>query len=220
MRNDVVDTQHGQRTEPEHHDRPKIGTNLGGAIPLHEKKPEKHEQGNRNNHRLESRRHNFQPLDRRQYRNCRRYHAIPVKHRGAENPENHDQPCLTRFFLSGMQGKRNQRHDAAFAAIISTHDEGHVLDRYHDDERPEKQGQAAVNIGHRHRNRVIAGENLLHRIQGAGPDIAIDHPEGSQRQGGKTLPGNISRLLVTTHQSCSPSMSGGFLSEPLNTMLA
>ena len=104
-----------------------------------------------------------------------------------------------RLVLNGMQSQRDQGHDAALAAIVGTHDEGHVLDRDDDDQRPEEERQAAVDIGGGDRDRVIAGEDLLDRIQRAGADVAVDHPEGGQGQGGKTLAGHIAGVLVAAH---------------------
>ena len=92
--------------------------------------------------------------------------------------------------------ERHQGEDAALPAIVGAHDEGHVLDRDDDDQRPEEQRQAAVDIGSVDRNLVIPGEDFLHRIKRTGPDIPIDHPEGSQCQGSKAFTGDIAGLFM------------------------
>ena len=49
---------------------------------------------------------------------------------------------------------------------------------------------------------MIAGEDFRHRIQRAGPDVAVDDAEGGQRQGGEARAGRPAGRLMTAHD-CS-----------------
>jgi len=87
-------------------------------------------------------------------------------------------------------------HDAALAAVVGAQDEDDVLDRNDDDQRPEEQRQAAVDIGLAGRDRVVAGEDFLDRVQRAGPDVAIDDAERGQREDREALAGRFFRPHV------------------------
>ena len=47
---------------------------------------------------------------------------------------------------SAAQRQRQQRHDAALALVVGAHDEHDVLQRHHDDQRPEDQRQHAQHV--------------------------------------------------------------------------
>jgi hypothetical protein len=81
-----------------------------------------------------------------------------------------------------------QRQHPAFSAVIEAQHEGHVLER--DDQRhcPEHQRQHRVDVVLRERNRVGAAERLLESVEGTRADVAIDHPEGGQGEGGGAGP--------------------------------
>jgi hypothetical protein len=93
-----------------------------------------------------------------------------------------------------------------------------VLDRDDDDQRPEEQRQAAVDIGRGHRNGMIAGEDFLHRVQRAGADVAIDDAEGRQGQRGEARAGRSAGRLMSAHD-CSlrvmrPSLRAACCADP------
>jgi hypothetical protein len=86
---------HAQRTQgakPEQHHRAEQRADAGRAARLDKKDAGQDDQGERYDIRLEHRRGDFQPLDRREHRHCRRNHRIAIKQRGAENAQGGQQP--------------------------------------------------------------------------------------------------------------------------------
>ena len=199
--NDIDHAQDRQRGEPEHHDRPEQRTDPGRALFLEHEEQEQHGQGERNHIGLEGRCRDLQTLHRREYRDRRRHHAVAVEQRRAEQAENQDRIAPQRSFLDRPQRQGHQRHDAAFALVVGTHDEGHILDRDHDHQRPENQREDTQDIVRGNRYRMIrAGEHFLHRIERAGTDVAIDHPKRRQRQ--RALARALDRIVCTHLCSC------------------
>jgi hypothetical protein len=68
--------------------------------------------------------------------------------------------------------------------VVGPQHQRHVLDGDDDGQRPEKDGQDAVDIGGRERH-MAGTKHLLDRIQHAGADVAVDHPDGAQGEGGE-----------------------------------
>jgi hypothetical protein len=70
----------------------------------------------------------------------------------------------------------DQREDAALALVVGPQNQRHVLDRHHDGDRPDDDGEQAVDAVGRRRNgvRVVRVEDRLDRVDGAGPDVAED----------------------------------------------
>ena len=75
-----------------------------------------------------------------------------------------------------------QRQGAAFAVIVGAHDDQDVLDRDHQDQRPEDQGQRAHHrdvVGNAALGRQHGG---FQRVKRTGADIAEHDAQGAQRQ--------------------------------------
>src|SRR5215218_3737079 len=73
--------------------------------------------------------------------------------------------------------QREQGNDAPFTTVVGLQDENAVLDRDHDDEGPEDQGEDAQ---HRLGGQIAVAccvRGLLERIKGAGSDVAEHNPE-------------------------------------------
>jgi hypothetical protein len=85
------------------------------------------------------RRRQLQAFHRRQHRYRRRDHAVAEKQRGADQSQRqrHSQHATRDLVATHLARECHQRHDAAFAMVVRPHDEGHVLARHHDDQRPE-----------------------------------------------------------------------------------
>jgi hypothetical protein len=166
----------------------------GWAMPLDVEEHEQHHQRDRNHEGLEGWRRHLQPLDGGEHRNRWRHHAIAIEHRRPEDTDDHHQPRLFRLVLNVAQRQCDQRHDAAFAAVVGTHDETDVLDRNDDDQRPEEQRQAAVDVGFGDGNRMVAGEDFLDGIKRTRADVAIDHSQRGKGEHGQTLTGGLSSV--------------------------
>ena len=95
------------------------------------------QQRQRNDVRLECRRHDLKSLQGGKYGDGRRHHAVSVEHAGAKQTKQHDLPLAPRIAFHIAQGQGNQRHDAAFAAVIGTHDEDDIFDRNDKNQRPD-----------------------------------------------------------------------------------
>jgi len=94
-----------------------------------------------------------------------------------------------------MEGQGNERHDAALPPVVGPHDEGDVLQGHHDDEGPEEQGEAAQDVGLGQGNGVVSSKNFFHGVQRASPDVAIDHAQGGQGQGGQARLGGLNGIV-------------------------
>lgn len=70
--------------------------------------------------------------------------------------------------------QRQQREAATFPAIVGAHRDEHVLDRYHQDQRPDEHRQHAEHVERVERQLVMADEAFAERIERACPDIAED----------------------------------------------
>jgi hypothetical protein len=133
----------------------------------------------------EQRRRHLQALDRGQHRDRRRDQAVAVEQRGAEQAEqDHRLPLAAANPLIG-EDAGHQRHDAALALVVGAQDQRHVLERDHDDQRPEHQREDAQHVLRRDRHRVVGvAEDFLEGVQRAGADVAIDHAERGQGEDG------------------------------------
>ena len=81
--------------------------------------------------------------------------------------------------------QRDEGHDPALAVVVGAHDEGDVLDRDDDRDRPEDERDHAVDVGLGRAHRVVVGgEDSLQRVERARADVAEDDPERAERERG------------------------------------
>ena len=80
------------------------------------------------------------------------------------------------------QGEREQRENAAFAAVVEAQDYGHVFQGNDQRDRPEHHRQHREHIRLGERQAVRAGERFLERVQRAGADVAVDDAERAEGQ--------------------------------------
>ena len=80
--------------------------------------------------------------------------------------------------------QRQECEDAAFAVVVDAHRDRDVLDRRHDDQRPDHQREHSERRGWIRRARGEA-KNRLERVERAGPDIAENHAQGRQAERGQ-----------------------------------
>ena len=86
-----------------------------------------------------------------------------------------------RLVLHRLRGQREHGDQPALAVVVGAQHQHHVLERDDDRQRPEEDGQHAVDVlrGERH---VAAAEHLLDGVQDAGADVAIDDADGAEGQ--------------------------------------
>ena len=134
---DVDDAERGQRAEPHQHHGSEQLTDRGGSLALHPEQGEQHSQCNGDDQAVKRRGGDFQAFDCRQHGNGGGDHAVGEEHAGPDDAEHHDETLLALVFSGLVAGQRDQRHDAAFAAVVGAHHESDILDRDHHDERPQ-----------------------------------------------------------------------------------
>ena len=79
-----------------------------------------------------------------------------------------------------LRQERGQREDPAFALVVGAHDDGDVLDGDDDQQRIDDQRQHAEDVRFGGRHGVRAEEALAHRVEWAGPDVAVDDADRGQ----------------------------------------
>ena len=132
--------------------------------------------------RVQHRGHHLEPLDRGEHRDRRRDHRVAEEHRGTEDAEPDQPPAQPPLAFGPAGDQRSEREDAALAVVVRTHDQHHVLERDDDDQRPEHERQQAVDVGLVERHAVRAAEDLAHRVQRRGADVAVDDADRADHQ--------------------------------------
>ncbi len=132
--------KHRDGGEPDQADRPEPGRHLAGAPRLDQEKPDQDRQRDlehqRRGHPIGQRRDRPQALDRRQHRDRRSDHRVAVEQRRSAQAQDEDHLGASAHRALG-QG--HQRQHPALAVIIGPHQEQHILDGDHEDQRPERQ---------------------------------------------------------------------------------
>ena len=182
---DFEQAEQAEDAEPHDHDRAEEHADGAGAAFLDHEQEGQDAERQRNHVGLQRRRHDFHAFHGREHGNGRGDHAVAVEQRGGENAEQGHGPGQARIFrMLGDQGEQRQR--TAFPAVVGTHDDGDVLGRDQGHDRPEDQRQDAEDVFRRHRDRMVAVEDFLESVEGAGPDVAendTDGGDGDRRQG-------------------------------------
>ena len=135
----VQDADYAQYTEyaePSAHDRAEEATDRASAVLLDREQGGQHHGGDRQNIVREARRDHVQSFDRAEHRDSRCDHAIAVEQRGGEDAEHGHKPGGSRI-LSQLRDAGEQGQTAAFATVVSAHDDGHVFQRDQRHDGPE-----------------------------------------------------------------------------------
>ena len=111
------------------------------------------------------------------------------------------------------RGERHEGEDSAFAVVVGTQDVDVVLERHHDDERPDDEGEDAEHIAAGDRHCVRTEEAFTDGIQRAGPDVAIDDAERGEAKKRKPASRSFRRRLLFPAECCfadlhEPSLAG------------
>ena len=96
----------------------------------------------------------LQPLHRREHRYRRGDDGVAIEEGGADHAQGEHR---RRAAADRALGERHQGEDPALALVVGPHDEGDVLDRDHDDQRPQGQGHDAQDLGRAPPDRARPG---------------------------------------------------------------
>ncbi len=179
---DAADAKQCDRQEPGEHYRPEDPADEASAFPLHDEKPDQDDDGEWHDSRCQRRRIDLQAFKGAEHGDGRRDGAVAIEKRRADKAD--DQKLCAPRSGPGIAGgeQRQQRDDAAFAAVIGAQNQQRVFDRNDQDQRPEDQRHHPQDcLG---AERPAMGGRLgrfLQRIQRAGADVAIDDAKGSER---------------------------------------
>src|SRR4051794_10588870 len=136
---------------------------------------------------------------------------------GRDRPVSGEQRCADKahddeVHAPGPRGhtpdaeQREERDDAALAAVIRLQDEDAVLDRDDDDEGPEDQGEDAQNGRGGQATVTCRVRGFLERVKRAGSDIAKHNAQGTEgsRSGEVIAPGAVERNTGGRRHGASP----------------
>lgn len=136
--------------------------------------------------------HQAQALDGRHHRHGRGDHHLAIEEAAANQPQDDQHRRPARRGVAG--GQRHQGENAPFTGIVGPHHEGEVLDRDHQDQQPEDEGEKSQDGGGFGPDPELTRQALSQGIEGAGADITIDHANRRQRDAGQGL------LFITVHE--------------------
>ena len=161
---------------------PKIPPMKPAPFLLHHEQPDQDDDGQRHHGRRQRRRVDLEAFDRAQHRDRRRDGAVAVEQGGADQSDDQKLGAPgSRLGVAGRQ-QRQQRHDAAFAAVVGAQDQQRVFERNDQDQRPQDQRHHAEDRLRRERPAMGGGlGRFLQRIERAGADVAIDDAERADR---------------------------------------
>ena len=179
--NDLVETQTRDRDEIDDHDGGEQRAYLRRAAALQQEQEDQQHQGDRDHQCIEARVDDGQPFHRRENRNRGRDHAVAVEQRGGEHAQQHNQPAVAR--LADMTAEqRNEGETAALPLVVGAHEDRHILDRHHDQHRPENQAYDAEYVQPVDCDARRSGKGFAERIERAGTDIAEDDTDSPHGQ--------------------------------------
>jgi hypothetical protein len=90
--------------------------------------------------------------------------------------------------------QRHQRQGPALTLVVGSHHEDDVLDRHHDDQRPEDEADHAEH-GHIAGAMADVAQRFAHRVERAGADVAEDDAHGADRQRPEPLLSRTGRFI-------------------------
>src|SRR5918994_1075042 len=182
-------------------DRAKHGTHPCSAEPLEREERQNDDEGDGHHPSFQGRRCDAETLDRTQHRNCRSDDPVSIEQRGPEQPGGNQEPTGSSQGAAGSN-QCQQGKDSALPTVIGPHDHREVLERDHEVERPEDQGQDAQYVVGCHLKSMRPEKALFERVQGTGPDIPVDHPQ--RPEGENYEPLTAWRLLWVVGHYLSP----------------
>src|SRR5581483_5828829 len=206
---DVREPEPADRDEPDQHRRAEEAGDAGRAEPLHREEAREERDRDRHHERLEGVGRDRETLDGGEHRDRGRDHAVAVEERGPQDAEGGERARTAaralgrggdggvarrrrsavgrfrrRFSGAHRVGRRHaeereQRQDPALALVVRSHDDGEILDRHHQRERPEDEREHADDLLGAHRDALPRDEvdALRERVERRRPDVAVDDAE-------------------------------------------
>src|SRR5438270_4503837 len=118
----------------------------GGAFALKGKEADHDRHGKRNDIWLEQGRGDLKPFDGAEHRNGWRNDSVSIKKCSAKYADQ-GKPCSQFWMVTHRPNCQcNERHDAAFAFVVGTHDEDDIFHRYDNHQRPENRRDTAQHV--------------------------------------------------------------------------
>jgi hypothetical protein len=127
--NDPAHTEHADDEEPYQHDRSEYVADERGSLALHQKQANQDCDADRNDDRRELGCVEFEAFHGTQDRDCRRDDTIAVEQRGADQADDEQGGAPATGRRMPDIEKRQQRDDAALAAVVGAHDQDGVFER-------------------------------------------------------------------------------------------
>ncbi len=184
--NDPAQAEHADREEPDQHDRPENVADERGSLALNQEQANQDRDADRNDDRRELGCVELEAFHGAQDRDCRRDDAVAIEQRGADQPDDQQRGAPAPGRRTPDIEKRQQRDDAALAAVVGAHDQDGVFERDDHDQRPEDHRYDADDGFGRDRSGGVCG--LLESIERARADVAVDDAERRESSGGGHLP--------------------------------
>ena len=186
---DVQQAREAEEAEPEQHHRPEGLADTAGALVLYRKKHGDDRERNEYDlplSRAEKAVHardRAQALHRGRDRDGGGQHPVGEQGRAAEHGRQ-DPP------LAEVLHQRVEREDTALTVVVRLHGDQHIFDGGEQRDRPDHEGQRADDEALIHvLQAAVALQDRLHHVHRGGPDVAVDDPDGHQKQAkAKALP--------------------------------
>ena len=135
----------------------------------------------------------LESFHRTEHRDRRRNDAVTIEQRGADQSEDDDELLEVRVGCPPLLLKHEseQGEDSTFTAIVGAQNEDQVFDADDEDERPDYEGENAVDVRRRASEPVLFLEALAERVEWTRPDVAVDDTECDEGQLSESLPGRM-----------------------------
>ena len=171
-----------QGQEPDHDDRTEHPANQVGPVPLHEEQRHKNAHGDGHDIGLENRRDEFEPFHGPQNGNGWRDGTVTVEQRRTEHAKQQQARAQPRAVARRIRGQGRQGQASAFATIVGAQHQQHVFQGDNQHQGPEDRRSRPDDVRGIEGHAGARAEDLLHRIERAGANIAVDDPDRPQRQ--------------------------------------
>ena len=178
---DAVDAERGEYGEPADHHGTEDPADKAGALPLHDEQPDQNHDRDRHHGGRQRGRVDLQAFDGAEHRDGRRNRAVTIEQGGADEAHHQQLRAPCPGLRIARVEQRQQRDDAAFAAIVRAQDQQRIFDRDDEDQRPQDQRHHAEDGVRRQRPAMGGGlGGFLQGVEGAGTDIAVDDTKGAE----------------------------------------
>jgi len=179
---DFDDSKNCNRQEPQNHYGTKYPTHFCRSLFLNQKQSQQNRQSRRNDEDVELRSDNGETFGCPEYGHRWRYDAVSIQQSGTRETKRDDDEsfCGVGLPLLCLKNQCKQSELAAFAPIVSTHDEDDVFDADDDDERPEDERKHTEDVFGIGNEPVLFLEALANRVKRACSDVTVNNADCEQ----------------------------------------